>query len=72
MTLAEELDQAMKAKERWQIEADKHRPALEKAEHEVRFWDRRATDLWRQMTAITFRDHSRTAGQPLPPSPPVR
>lgn len=54
MTLAEQLDAAMKAKERWLIEADKCRPALEKAEHEVRFWDRRATDLWRQMTAVTF------------------
>jgi hypothetical protein len=53
-TLAEQLDEATKAKERWQIEADKLRPAFEKAQNEVRFWDRRATDLWRQMMAITF------------------
>lgn len=53
-TLAEQLDEAMKAKERWRIEADKCRPALEKAEHEFRFWDRRATDLWRQMTVAAL------------------
>lgn len=50
-TISEQLDEAMKARERWQIEADRWRPALEKAEHEVRFWDRRATELWRRMTA---------------------
>ena len=53
-TTAELFGEAMKARERWQIEADKCRPELEKAEREVRFWDRRATDLWRQMTAVTF------------------
>ena len=49
LTLAEQFDEAMNAKQRWQIEAEKHRPAIERAEHEIRFWDRRATDLWRQL-----------------------
>lgn len=50
MTLVEQFDEAMKAKHRWQVEVEKMRPAFEKAKHEIGFWDRRAADLWRQMS----------------------